>query len=532
MKTRNSRWHSPVLMAILPLVLASCATKTPEELQAVEDQRWAQAEKVKALAESRKALAEEAYLFAYPMLRNYENMYTQAIDRKSERFKARFNEFARATRLPGPEDKDASWPNPDCLTSIAWIDLRTEPVVLSVPSTDNGRFYHFQIVDLFTRNFAYVGSRTTGTRSGSYLLAPTDWDRMQPPGVRGTLRTNSQFVLVIGRASAIGPNGSREARDLLEKCKLTPLSGFLTRPPRKDEPVKFPPYDLTEVKPATVGNFFQSILDYITFQPGEEAAQRRLRASANFIAILNFLLDHVSLTPEEQTRIRPWSAIGVDPGRPFNARTIDSAMLEAISAGVESAREKIKDRSEQLGTRQNGWVLLEDIRGENMGKQDLLTHAAAAQFQLYDNSDLEIFSPIALTDAHGETLDASRNNYTITFESGAFPPVKAFWSLALYGTPDQLPIANPIGRYAIGDFTEGLRYAEDGSVTLWIQEKEPEDPLKRANWLPAPDGPFVLVLRMYWPEDRAVERPYAPPGVAAIPIAREPTATPTAVPED
>jgi len=527
MKPRNYRLHHLVLATVLPLLLFSCASKTPEELQAIENQKLAELEKAKALAESRKALAEEAYIFAYPMLRNYENLYAQAVDRKSDRFKARFNELSQSSRLPGPEDREGLRPNPDCLTSIAWIDLRTEPIVLSVPSTEYGRYYHFQLVDLFARSIAYIGSRTTGTRSGSYLIAPAEWDRMKPPGVRAIVRTDSQFVLLIGRASAIGSNGVREAKVLTGKCKLTPLSGFLTRPPRKDDPIAFPPYDLAEVKPANVIDFFNSLLDYVTFRPGEKALRRKWRASANFIAILNFLLDHVSLSPEEQKLIRPWLAIGVEPGASFNARAIGPDMLEAIDAGVESARGKIEEKSEALGKHHNGWVLSTDTRGGDEGKADTLVRAAAARFDLHDNSDEEVLSPIAFMDGRGEPLDASVANYTITFEEGTLPPVKAFWSLALYGLPDQLPVANPIGRYSIGDFTDGLEYGEDGSLTLFIQQDQPVDPAKSANWLPAPEGPFLLVLRMYWPEAGALAGRYAPPAVVAVPIREKTPASPS-----
>jgi hypothetical protein len=102
--------------------------------------------------------------------------------------------------------------------------------------------------------------------------------------------------------------------------------------------------------------------------------------------------------------------------------------------------------------------------------------------------------------ANGEVLDGSKHKYTVTFAAGQFPPVNAFWSVTMYDGKTQLLIKNPINRYLINSpMLPGMKKNPDGSLTLCIQKDSPGTG-KQSNWLPAPDGPIYLVMRLYWPK--------------------------------
>jgi hypothetical protein len=131
--------------------------------------------------------------------------------------------------------------------------------------------------------------------------------------------------------------------------------------------------------------------------------------------------------------------------------------------------------------------------------------------------------PLTRVTGSGETMDASKHNYTLTFPAGQLPPVNAFWSVTMYDGKTQLLIENPINRYLINSpMLPGMKTNPDGSLTLYIQKDNP-GPDKESNWLPAPDGPVYLVMRLYWPKTEPPsilppgEGTWAPPGVTRTP---------------
>jgi hypothetical protein len=142
-----------------------------------------------------------------------------------------------------------------------------------------------------------------------------------------------------------------------------------------------------------------------------------------------------------------------------------------------------------------------------------LARAVAAMMGLYGNDAAEAYYPVGVADASGSPLDGSKHDYVLRFDADALPQVSAFWSMTMYGLPDQLMVANPIERYSIGDRSQ-LRYDKDGSLALYIQHESP-GPKRESNWLPAPDGPFSLQFRMYLPKPDALDPLYLPPPVEA-----------------
>jgi len=432
--------------------------------------------------EEARAIAEEAYIFAYPMLENYRTMYIQAVAASAPTFKAPFNRFVHSTVLLGPEFKDIVRPNNDTLYSTVWMDLRAEPLVISVPEI-KGRYYSFQLVDMYTHNFAYIGTRATGTAAGSYLVAGPAWTGDKPAGVAAVLRTEGNFVYSLTRTAVSGKEDVPNVAAIQQQYRVQPLSAFLGRSAPASAPSgDFPAYDKTAAE------------------------------SADFIKYFNYLLGQLVVHPSEQALIARFGRIGVGPNRTFDAAALGADTRRALDDGVTSARQKIKDQSVKLGTQKNHWNLVPRIWGNREQMQgQYLIRAAAAYAGLYGNDLEEAYYPSTNWDAAGAPLDGSQHSYVLKLAQGEIPAVDAFWSLTMY-SQDGLLVENPIQRYSIGDRTAGLKYGADGSLELYIQRESPGKD-KEANWLPAPNGRFSLTMRMYLPKAAALNPLYAPPGI-------------------
>ena len=442
--------------------------------------------------EQARAISEEAYIFAYPMIENYKTMYAQAINRDSGSFKGGFNVLTHERELLGPEFTTVVRPNNDTLYSFAWLDLRAEPVVISVPTMKDQRYYSFQLVDMYTYNIGYIGSRTTGFEAGSYIVAGPGWSGTKPDSVTDVVRSETNFVLSLTRTAVNGPGDLETVHGIQDSYDVTTLSSFLAETPPPALPdLTFPVYS------------------------AEEAT------SPGFVHYLSFLLGQVAVDPSEAELIERFGAIGVSAGlhqgsggqepSPGESGGLDPDLRDRVQDGVRAALDAIAGRAGTFGELKNNWSVAAGIFGDREAMQgEYLTRAAAAMFGLYGNDASEALYPATDMDALGEPLDGSKQDYELTFTAATLPPVNAFWSMTMYALPSQLMVENAINRYSIGDRTKGLKFDDDGSLTLYISAKSPGR-TKASNWLPAPDGPFSLQLRMYWPEPEALEPLYAPP---------------------
>ena len=438
------------------------------------------------------AIAEEAYVYAFPMMENYRTMYLQAIDKTAPGYGAPFNEFAHKTELLGPEFKDVVRPNNDTMYSFAWLDLRAQPVVITVPEIKD-RYYSLQLVDMFTHNFGYIGTRTTGTGAGNYVIAGPHWEGSKPGDAQAVFRSESNFVYCIIRTEVDGPADVAAVAQIQERYHLTAMNVFLGR---SRIPVAagitFPAYDPRKAK------------------------------SASFIDLLNFLLAQVVIVPEEQELMSRFAAIGIRAGALNASRALSFDLRNAVDAGIgqgiKAISEAMRDPSKLEGITAraaHGWQGTIGVFGPGEAmRTKYLVRAGAAMMGLYGNDAIEAYYPVGNSDDSGEPFDAAKHRYVMRFDKDELPHVEAFWSMTMYSLPDQLMVANPIERYSIGDRSD-LQYAEDGSLTIYIQHDAPEKK-KARNWLPAPEGPFSLQFRMYLPKPDALKPPYLPPGVKAV----------------
>jgi hypothetical protein len=188
---------------------------------------------------------------------------------------------------------------------------------------------------------------------------------------------------------------------------------------------------------------------------------------------------------------------------------------------MKEGERKIDEAVANVGKAVNGWRI-SSLPGDSAHYNgDWLKRAAAAKAGIYGNDAAEAMYPLTRVDGDGKTLDGSKSSYTLTFPPGQQPPVNAFWSLTMYDGKTQLLIENPIDRYLVNSpMIPAMKTNPDGSLTLYVQNKSPGAD-KEANWLPAPNGPIYLVMRLYWPKTEAPsilpagEGTWKPPAIVA-----------------
>lgn len=429
-----------------------------------------------AALEQAKATVEEAYLYGMPMVVGYAVLYQYFIDSKSSQYKAPINTLHNEARVYTPKDTGISTPNSDTPYSMAMLDLRAEPMVLCMPAIDKARYYDVQLVDLYTNNYGYMGSRTNGNDAGCYLVAGPDWKGSAPASIKKTFRSETQFSLAVYRTQLFDAADMPNVQKVQAGYSLKPLSAFAGTPaPAKAPEVKWLPF-----KPEAFG--------------------------ADFAEYLNFLLQFAPATGtaavEKPMRER-FAKVGIGAGLKPSGAHATPQMKEAMGDAIKAALAKINHTAESIGKDVNGWHIGAAAGSREFYNGNWALRAAAAKLGIYGNSEAEAVYPFTKHDANGIVLDGSKHTYQMTFPAGQLPPVNAFWSITMYDARTQLLIDNPINRYLINSpMLPGLKKNADGSLTIYVQKDSPGKD-KESNWLPAPNGPMFVVMRMYWPKTEA-----------------------------
>jgi len=417
-----------------------------------------------------KAIAEEGYVYGLPIVMNYSVMYDYAIDRNSGQFKAPFNEIKNESRVYTYKDTAIISPNSDTPYSVAWLDLRTEPVILSVPSVESGRYYSVQLIDGNTYNYGYIGSRATGDDAGDYMVVGPNWKGETPAGIKKVFQSSTQFSLAIYRTQLFGPDDMPNVEKVQAGYKVSTLSEYQGKPAPAEAPtIDFPKVDRDLIK-------------------------------TNFFEYLDFALQFAPATPAESAIRAKLAKLGVGTRKSFEFKDLPLGHRIEIALGMRDGEAKLKDYLAQRLFKANGWSV-SDLWGDaSFIDGDWIKRAAGASAGIYGNDAAEAVYILGRNAANGDELDGSKQNYTLTFAAGALPPVNSFWSVTMYDGKTQLLIENPINRYLINSpMLPSMKKNADGSLTLYLQQ-DPPGADKEANWLPAPDGPIYLAMRMYWPK--------------------------------
>ena len=433
-----------------------------------------------------RAIAKDAYIYGFPMVDSYRIEYGYFVDKKDPEYKGPWNEIHNTARVYTPADTAIQTPNSDTPYSYVGMDLRAEPLVLTVPPIEKERYFSIQLIDAYTFNFAYIGSRATGNGGGSYLIAGPNWKGEKPSGVKDVIRSETEFVLALYRTQLFNPDDIANVKTIQAGYKAQPLSAFLGKPaPKAATAVDF-------IKPLT---------------PAEE------KTSLQFFNILNFVLRFCPTVPSENALMERFAKIGVGAGKPFDESKLSPEIQAAIEQGIADGWVAFAGLKKEV---EAGKVTSGDVFGtREYLKNNYLYRMGAAVLGIYGNSKQEAIYPTYYVDATKQKLDGD-NRYTLRFAPSQLPPVNAFWSLTMYEEPQSLLVANPINRYLINSpMLPQLKKDADGGLTLIVQNQSPGKD-KEANWLPAPNGPFSLIMRLYWPKAEALEGKWKKPELRKV----------------
>jgi hypothetical protein len=483
MKSQEYKVMKTYLIALVSLIitLSGCSSDA-KDIDAAEN--------AALTPEQATQIAKDAYVYGFPLVLNYKTMYDYTINKESPEYKGDFNEIDCGARVFTPEDRAIITPNSDTPYCMTWVDMRAEPVVFTIPEIEKERFYEVQLIDLYTHNAAYISTVATGNVPGKYLLAGPDWKGETPEGITAVIPFETQFIFSIHRTQLFNPGDIDKVKSIQAAYRVEPLSSFLgTKPPAAAAAIDFPEW--------------------------QEGAEFNVQA----FEYLDFMLTLVKIPREEQALVEGFAKIGLDGQGKFNIDALSPEIQQALADGVKQGFSEMVEFGKQasvdplssgkiFGTRE----FLNTSAKENYKLDNFfIMRAVAAHLGIYGNSGEEAIYPTYLVDASGAPFDASQNKYTLTFKKGEFPPVTAFWSLTMYDGKTQLLIDNPLDRYLLNSpMMEQFVFNDDGSLTLYVQKESPGQDLQ-SNWLPAPDGPFYVVMRLYGPEQKVLEGKWVSP---------------------
>lgn len=466
-----------IRMAMMALAIAGgCLASASTSVQAQD-----------VTAAEARAIAKEAYIYGFPMVDDYRIQYAYFVDTKNPEYKGPWNQIVNIPRVYTPADTAVQTPNSDTPYSWLGLDLRVEPIVLAVPPIEKDRYFSIQLIDAYTFNFDYMGSRTTGNDGGSFLVAGPGWNGETPKGVKKVFRSETEFVLAVYRTQLFSPDDLDNVKKIQAGYKAQPLSAFLGQP----APTAAPSVDF--IKPLT---------------PDEE------KTSLDFFKILNFILQFCPTDPSETELMARFAKIGIGAGKTFDPSSLSPEIKSAVAQGMADAWTDFENLRRQIDA---GKVTAGDLFGTRAYlKNNYLYRMAGAVIGIGGNSKQEAMYPVYAIDEAGQKLDGA-NRYTVRFAPGQLPPVNAFWSLTMYEMPQSLLVANPIDRYLLNSpmLPQFVKDA-DGGLTFYVQNETPGKE-KEPNWLPAPKGPFVIAMRLYWPKEAALDGSWKQPPMAKTP---------------
>jgi DNA sulfur modification protein DndE len=433
------------------------------------------------------SLVQQAYLFGYPLvlMDATKKVTTNVPVPLPNKSIAPVNQFGHFRTFPDANFTEVVKPNCDTYYSSAWLDLSAEPLVLSVPNT-NGRFYLMPMLDAYTNIFASPGKRTTGTEAGNFLITGPGFSGTIPAGMT-EIKAPTNLVWIIGRTQTNSPqDGATVVRAIQDGYRLTPLSkwGSSFTPPINK-------VDTTAAKMA----------------PPQAVEQMDIET---FINRMNALMSANPPAAADSAFLAKLSAIGVGAGKTFSLSAFDAPTQEKLKAIPAAVPQQLKAAAAKMGQLENGWNVTRSGLGTYGTNYKL--RALIALVGLGANLNIDASYPNCLIDNNGEKLNGSRK-YVIHFNKGETPPVNAFWSVTMYG-PNDLLVANPINRFAIGD-RDKLKYNKDGSLDIYIQRENPGKD-KESNWLPADKDAFSLTMRLYWPKEQFLDGSWKVPPVTQV----------------
>jgi hypothetical protein len=427
----------------------------------------------------------EAYVYGYPLVTMEITRRVMTNVATPMGSHAPMGQFLLMRQYPDASFKDVTAPNADTLYSTAWLDLAKEPYVLSLPDLD-GRYFLMPMLSGWTDVFEVPGKRTTGTKAQTYAITGPNWKGKLPDGVK-ELKAPTNMVWILGRTYCTGtPEDYKACHAVMDKYRLAPLSAY-------GKPYTPP---VGKVDPAV--DMKTPVRDQV----------HKMDAVGYFTLLAKLMKDNPP-AKEDAPIIEKLAAIGLVPGKDFDATKLPAAAAKVIP---QAAQQKIMGHFKSAGSDINGWIFTTKA---GVYGTHYLQRAFVTAIGLGANRPQDAVYPTSELDADGKPYSGA-NRYVLHFPKGQSPPVDAFWSITMYNG-DYFFVNNPLNRYTVS-LRNNPKFNPDGSLDFYIQKESPGKD-KEANWLPAPEGKFILMMRLYWPKETApsiINGTWNPPAVKVV----------------
>jgi hypothetical protein len=442
-----------ILLAALPLVTAHA--QNPDSLSAQEAAK----------------IAADAYVYGYPLVTMEMTRRVMTNVAAPEATRAPMGNLLRVRAYPTSEYRDVTAPNADTLYTTAWIDVGKEPWVVSLPDA-NDRYYLFPMLDGWTEVFQVPGKRTTGTGPQQYAITGPGWQGTLPEGIV-EYKAPTSIVWILGRIYCTGtPEDYAKVHKMQDEISLVPLSSY-------GKPYT-PPAGKVDAS--------------IDMKTPVRTQVNELDTAAYFNLLATLMKDNPPAAADAPI-IAEMAKLGIRPGETFEMGQLDPAVQAALQDVPKAGFEQIMAHFKSAGEDINGWVF---TTRTGLYGTEYLQRALVTAIGLGANRPQDAVYPTSEVDAEGKPYSGA-NQYVMHFSKGQLPPVNGFWSLTMYDE-DYFFVNNPLNRYTLSARNE-LKQNADGSVDLYLQHANP-GPDKESNWLPAPAGRFIPMLRLYWPTEK------------------------------
>ena len=417
----------------------------------------------------------DAYIYGYPLITSdvTEEAFVNVKAPDPETFQAPLNQFVSLPKYPPADYHGVTAPNADTLYTAAFLDVSKEPIVLSYPDM-HGRYFLFPIYSQWTNVIGAPGTRTLGTGPQTIAITGPTWQGTLPQGITQQVKSPTNSAFIIGRVYAQATAEDYAAVNALQKeFKLVPLSSFGK------------PY----VPPAgTIDPQAPSVKDIVRNLVGA------MDTKTYFSMLARSMVLNPPVLPEDAPMVAEMAKIGLEPGKPFDPGKLTPDAQQALADVEKIAYAQIAEQQKKGGKTVNGWLV---TTGTGAYGTNYLWRAGIAAFGWGANLSEDAVYPSTKTDAGGATL-VGVNTYIVHFDKGEMPPVDGFWSITMYDS-EYYFYPNPLNKLTVS-LRDDPKFNTDGSLDLYFSHEKPAN-APEANWLPAPAGQFILMLRMYWPKE-------------------------------
>ena len=431
--------------------------------------------------EEATAIGSAAYIYGYPLVWMEINRRVMTNVTQPDGVKAPMGQFTHTKQYPKASFKHVRAPDTDILPSTAWIDVSKEPYILHLPPIKS-RYYLFPLLSGWTEIFASISPRTISAGTSSYAITGPGWEGFLPKGVR-EIKSPTGTVWITGRTFCTGCADDYKAVHAIQHLyTLTPLSAY--------------------GQPGSPQHTVDPSIDMKT--PVHE--QVRAMDVEAFFNLMASVMENNPSASEDHAILSEMVKIGLVPGKTFSLAEFDEAVVNSLKGIPQIVHEQFSAHAVAAkGKLMNGWCLISQANDEDVYLQRALTAFMGVRTALPEDA-LYLYTPV---DLGGELLEGSKQ-YIVHFPKGQTPPVRGFWSLAVYNRRYHL-IPNALNRYSLSP-EDLMKYNFDGSLDIYVQNKSP-GPNKESNWLPSPSDAFVLMLRLYWPKEEVLNGNWVPPSV-------------------